>query len=63
MANTRSFYTVGELAELVGGRVIGDPALEIRGVAGVAESRRISLPLLKMPAIWLRLRIPGQLLS
>lgn len=38
MSNERSFYTVGELAEIVGGRVIGDPELIIKGVAGVAES-------------------------
>ena len=38
MAKESSFYTVGELAGLVEGRVIGDSDIIIRGVAGVAES-------------------------
>ncbi|HOA40188.1 MAG: UDP-3-O-(3-hydroxymyristoyl)glucosamine N-acyltransferase [Halanaerobiales bacterium] len=43
MANDRSFYTVGELAELIRGRVIGDPDLKIKGIAGVAESKEEDL--------------------
>ncbi len=36
---TVTAYTLGELAELIGGSVEGDPALVITGVAGIQEAR------------------------
>lgn len=62
MANDRSFYTVGELAELIRGRVIGDPDLKIKGIAGVAESKEEDLTFAEDKNIWLRQRNPGLLL-
>ncbi|NLM98252.1 MAG: UDP-3-O-(3-hydroxymyristoyl)glucosamine N-acyltransferase [Halanaerobiaceae bacterium] len=38
--NQKDLYTIAELADMVGGEVIGDLDLEIRGAAGVKEAGR-----------------------
>lgn len=49
MQNKKAAYTLGELAEIVRGEVMGDPDLIIRGVSGVKESRSDTITFAENP--------------